>query len=80
MQLNRTSGIIPISMAVLVLAISVIDFAGRAAQRAVSIGVVLCSVALMWFALRRLAFWFRVSNIAVGGVAAMLAIRNLASW
>jgi predicted benzoate:H+ symporter BenE len=80
MQLNRTSGIIPISMAVLLLAISVIDFAGRAAQRAVSNGVVLCSVALMWFALRRSAFWFRVSNIAVAGVAAMLAIRNLASW
>jgi hypothetical protein len=66
-------------MAILVLAISLIDFAGRTSQRAVFIGVVLCSVALIWFALRRLASWYRVSTIAFAGVAAILAICGLAS-
>ena len=75
MQLNRTSGIIPISMAVLVLAISVIDFAGRAAQRAVSNGVVLCSVALMWTAAKMSATTrFGVDVVPAGRVAEELGL------
>jgi hypothetical protein len=73
------SGIISVSLGVLLIAVSFIDVAGHAAQHYFSVAVIACCVALAWFALRRLASWPRVATIACAAVAVSVCIRQIAS-
>jgi ribose/xylose/arabinose/galactoside ABC-type transport system permease subunit len=60
------SGIIPVSLGVLLVAVSFFDLPERAAQLYFSVAVIACCIALVWFALRRMAFWLRVAAIGCG--------------
>jgi hypothetical protein len=73
------SGIISVSVGVLLIAVSFIDIAERAAQRYFSVTVIACCVALVWFALRRLAPRWRVATIACAAVAVVVSILQIAS-
>jgi hypothetical protein len=73
------SDIIPVSLGVLLIAVSFIDISVRAAQRYFSVAVIACCVALVWFALRRLASWPRVVTIACAAVAVAVCILQSAS-
>ena len=66
-------------LAVLMLAISFIDVAGRTAQRNFSIGVIACCIALILFAALRLASWSRLGTIALAIMAAALSVLQITS-
>jgi len=73
------SGIISVSLGVLLIAVSFIDIAGRAAQRYFSVAVIACCVALVCFALRSLVSWPRVATLACAAVAELVCILQIAS-
>jgi small basic protein len=73
------SGIISISLGVLLSAVSFIDIAERAAQPYFSVAVIACCVALVCFALQRLVSWPRVATLACAAFAVLVCILQIAS-
>jgi hypothetical protein len=73
------SSIISVLLGVLLIAVSFIDVAGRAAQRYFAVADIVCCVALACFALWRLASWPRIATLACAAVGALVCILQIAS-
>ena len=66
-------------LSILILAISLIDLAGRTAQRNFSIAVIACCIALIVYAGRRLTSWSRVGTITFAIMALALSVLQITS-
>lgn len=77
-MIHRTStGIIPISLGVLLTAISFIDIAGISGQRYFSSVVIIFSAVLVLFAVRQMTSWTRIVAIFFGAVSVLVSILQI---